>query len=81
MARSVLRSVSPDATPEEVAAIVAALAVVEAEQQAAAAAGAEAVPEDRLDAWVEAARLSARRAGYLRGTWRLSGRIGRRTRA
>jgi hypothetical protein len=72
-----LRSISPDATPEEVAAIVAAIATIEAER---ASAGAAPGPE-QLSAWVQASRLTGRRAGLQRGSWRLSGRIGRRARA
>ena len=76
-ARPQLRVISPDATPEEVAAITAAVAV--SLQSARGAAGSEAVePESR---WVQVARLSGRRAGYSRGDWRLSGRLGRRSRA
>ena len=69
-----LRSISPEATPEEVAAILAAIAstvaapVVESE-------------DDTLHEWVHAARLRSHRAGLQRGPWRLSGRIGRRSRA
>ena len=70
-----LQIVSPDATPEEVAAITAAVAAVLAERQAAASASGE------LHEWVRASRLSARRTGLMRGPWRLSGRIGRRSRA
>jgi hypothetical protein len=72
-----LRSISPDATPEEVAAITAAIAAsIRAVAPPPGAAGAPAAGY-----WVHAARLSARRAGYARGDWRLSGRIGRRSRA
>jgi hypothetical protein len=69
-----LRSISPEATPEEVAAILAAIAasmpvqVVESD-------------DDTLHEWVRAARLRSHRAGLQRGPWRLSGRIGRRSRA
>jgi hypothetical protein len=75
-----LASVPPGATAEEVAAIVAALAVIEAEDRArsAIAAGGD---EDRIDAWVKAARLSGRGAGFTRGPWRLAGRLSRRHRA
>jgi hypothetical protein len=76
--------VSPDATSEEVAAIAAAFAVLEQEDALAADAASAAVTggdPSRLDAWVRASRLSARRAGLMRGPWRLSGRIGRRSRA
>jgi hypothetical protein len=79
-----LRVVSPDATPEEVAAITAAFEVVQRERaQAAAHAAASATGGDaqRLDAWVRAARLTGRRSGMLRGPWRLSGRMSRRSRA
>jgi hypothetical protein len=71
-----LRSISPDATPEEVAAITAAIAV---------SMGAALVsPDDMAEpssSWVQAARITARRGGYSRGEWRLSGRLGRRSRA
>jgi Acyl-CoA carboxylase epsilon subunit len=73
-----LRSISPDATPEEVAAITAAIAV----SMASARAGDAAVTESAEgSAWVQAARITARRGGYARGSWRLSGRLGRRARA
>jgi hypothetical protein len=66
-------------SPEQVAAIVAALSVLEAERAAAAAAIAAPVDES-LSMWVEASRRSAQRAGMQRGPWRLSGRLGKRTR-
>ena len=71
-----LASVSAGATAEEVAAI-------DAEERAlAAAAAAEATgDDDRIDAWVRAARLSNRGAGFTRGPWRLAGRLSRRKRA
>jgi hypothetical protein len=68
-----LRAISPDATPEEVAAIVAALSVLSAPMPA--------IDEpDDLHEWVRAARLRSRRAGLQRGPWRMSGRLGRRSR-
>ena len=73
-----LRSVSPDATPEEIAAITAAIASSLATARAEAAAGSAA---EARSSWVQAARITARRSGYSRGEWRLSGRIGRRSRA
>jgi hypothetical protein len=78
-----LQVISGDASPEEVAAITTAIAVVYAEREAAArATAAQATGSgDGLDAWVRASRLTARRAGLMRGPWRLSGRIGRRARA
>lgn len=78
-----LQVISGDATPDEVAAITAALATVSAEREAAAraAAAVAGATGDGLDAWVRASRLTARRAGLMRGPWRLSGRIGRRARA
>ena len=78
-----LASVPAGATPEEVAAIVAALAVIDAEDRAARAAAAAAgtADPDRVDAWVTAARLSNRGAGFTRGPWRLAGRLSRRKRA
>lgn len=72
-----LRSISPEATPAEVAAIVAAIA----ECTRPVASGAGPAGDDTLHEWVHAARLSSRRAGLQRGPWRLSGRIGRRSRA
>jgi len=75
MARVPLRVIAPDATEEEVAAIVAALAA------ARPAAPRPASADDSLHEWVRSARLGARRTGLQRGPWRLSGRIGRRSRA
>jgi hypothetical protein len=69
-----LSSISPDASPEEIAAIVAAIAAAQP------VAFDEAV-DDSLHEWVHAARLRSHRAGLQRGPWRLSGRIGRRARA
>lgn len=71
----VLQVITPAATPEEIAAIVAAVGVAMATTEASAV---DAAPESR---WVSAARLRARRAGLSRGEWRLSGQIGRRSRA
>ena len=65
-------------SPEQVAAIVAALSVIEAERAAAAVASAPA-PE-QVSMWVEASRRSAQRSGMQRGPWRLSGRLGKRSR-
>jgi hypothetical protein len=70
----VLRSISPDATPEEVAAIVAAIAsfqpgVIEPEESGT------------RSRWLDASRRSARRVGVSRGDWRMSGRVARRARA
>jgi hypothetical protein len=82
--RRPFRVISPDATPEEMAAITAAIEVVRQERaHAAARAAASATGGDaeHLDGWVRASRLTARRAGLQRGPWRLSGRIGRRARA
>jgi hypothetical protein len=82
--RPVFRVISPDASPEELAAITAAIEVVRHERAhavARAAASATGGDADHLDAWVRASRLTARRAGLLRGPWRLSGRIDRRSRA
>ena len=80
----VLRVISPDASPEELAAITAAIEVVRHERAHAAARAAGSATggdAEHLDAWVRASRLTARRAVLLRGPWRLSGRIGRRARA
>jgi hypothetical protein len=70
-----LRSISPSATPEEVAAILAAIAA------ATPSPAGDAHKDDTLHEWVHAARLRSHRAGLQRGPWRLSGRIGRRSRA
>jgi len=66
-------------SPEQVAAIVAALAVLEAER-AAGAAAAVVPAHEPMSMWVVASRRSAQRAGMQRGPWRLSGRLGKRTR-
>lgn len=71
-----LRSISPDATSEEVAAIVAALTALRSRAVDPAPDG-----DDTLHEWVRAARLRSHRAGLQRGPWRLSGRLGRRSRA
>jgi hypothetical protein len=73
--RPVLRVLNPDATDEEVAAILAAVTLCT--QGRVPASGSDGT----LQEWVRGTRLSARRAGLQRGPWRLSGRIGRRTRA
>ena len=82
-----LRSVSPDATPEEIAAILAAIASLEP-AVVSHDDGDDTFHEhasrglrDTLHEWVRAARLRSHRAGLQRGPWRLSGRIGRRSRA
>ena len=72
-AQPVLRAISPDASPEEVAAIVAAVTEC-------SAGGPEAAADEHLDEWVRGARLVSRRVGRVRGPWRFSGRVARRTR-
>jgi hypothetical protein len=64
--------------PDHVAAIAAAIATIQAELAAAAPVNAQ--PSDHLSMWVEASRRSAQRANLQRGPWRLSGRLGRRSR-
>jgi hypothetical protein len=81
MGRAPLVAVPPGASAEEVAAVVATLAALEGDRHRAAAAASCGDAGDRLDAWVQAARLSGRRAGMTRGPWRLSARISRRNRA
>jgi hypothetical protein len=71
----VLRAISPDATAEEIAAIVAAIAMSTAQTSAPADVSRAATHD-----WVHASRLTARRAAFNRGSWRLSGRIPRRPR-
>ncbi len=68
-------SASQASTPEEVAAVTAVIALL------SSAPVVEAVDEARTPAWVRATRLNAARAGLQRGPWRLSGRMGRRSRA
>ena len=70
-----LRSIERDASPEEVAAIVAAITALHAEV------ASDAASNDTLHEWVHASRLRSHRSTLQRGPWRLSGRIGRRTRA
>ena len=64
-------------SPEQVAAIVAALSVIESERAAVASA---APAHEPFSMWVEASRRSAQNALMQRGSWRLSSRIGRRSR-
>ena len=63
-------------TPEEVAAVTAVTVALQRREESAT----EAPPVAGLNAWVDASRRSAQRALLQRGPWRLSGRIGRRTR-
>jgi hypothetical protein len=63
-------------SPAQVAAIVAALSVIEAERAAAP----QPVEVEQISMWVEASRRAAQRSGMQRGPWRLSGRIGMRSR-
>ncbi|HSO94864.1 MAG TPA: acyl-CoA carboxylase epsilon subunit [Acidimicrobiia bacterium] len=71
----VLRSITPDASPEEVAAILAAIACCTPSRP-----GPPADP-DTLHEWVRTSRLRAHRSGVRRGPWRFSGRMPRRNRA
>jgi hypothetical protein len=64
-------------TSEEVAAVTA---VTVALQRRNAAAVSAATPVVQMSAWVDASRRSAQNALLQRGPWRLSGRIGRRSR-
>jgi hypothetical protein len=73
----VLGRITPDASPDEIAAIVAAIG--ECTWVVAPHSGGE-IPDDTLHEWVNTARVIARRAGVQRGPWRLSGRSGRRSR-
>ncbi|MFM7617022.1 MAG: acyl-CoA carboxylase epsilon subunit [Actinomycetes bacterium] len=76
MSPAPLVGIPSDATPEEVAAVLATFAVLEAQRSVAV--DDAATPTSN---WVRASRLTARRAGLQRGEYRLSGRIGRRSRA
>jgi len=75
MVEAKLRSISPDATPEEVAAIVAAIAALRGRDDG------ELDRDDTLHEWVRASRLRSHRSALQRGPWRLSGRLGSRVRA
>ena len=70
-----LRSIAPDATPDEVAAIVTAIVWCTATGPAPVADTAT------LHEWVRTSRLRAHRSGLRRGPWRLSARLPRRSRA
>ena len=72
--RPVLRAISPEATPDEVAAILAAITVCLPAPRARGG-------DDTLHEWVHTSRLRAHRSGLRRGPWRLSGRMPRRSRA
>jgi hypothetical protein len=65
-------------TPEEVAAVTAVTVALQQRNDAGAAAAAP--PAAPMSAWVDASRRSAQRALMQRGSWRLSSRIGRRSR-
>jgi len=67
-------------SPEEVAAVTAVAAVLAQRDAEAGAGGAASEGEPQLSAWVDASRRSAQRALMQRGPWRLSSRIGRRSR-
>jgi hypothetical protein len=64
-------------TAEEVAAITAAVSALAARRGAVTVAETS---DGKLDHWVEASRLPVRRSTLMRGNWRLSGRLGRRSR-
>jgi hypothetical protein len=66
-------------TPEEVAAVAAVTVALQQREAADAAAEAASGPEP-VSAWVDASRRSAQNALMQRGPWRLSSRIGRRSR-
>jgi hypothetical protein len=67
-------------TPEEVAAITAVTIALEQQRAEAAAVTRTDTDSEQLSMWVEASRRSAQRALLQRGPWRLSGRLGRRSR-
>jgi hypothetical protein len=68
-------------TPEEVAAVTAvAVALRRRQEEASSSAAAAGSANAQLSAWVDASRRSAQRALMQRGPWRLSNRIGRRSR-
>ena len=63
-------------TPEEVAAVTAVTVALQQRD----ARGADTSTEPPLSAWVDASRRAAQRALMQRGPWRLSSRLGRRSR-
>jgi hypothetical protein len=67
-------------TPDEVAAVTAVTIALEQQRAEAAASAGPAAPDEQMSMWVEASRRSAQRALLQRGPWRLSGRLGRRSR-
>jgi hypothetical protein len=67
-------------TPEEVAAVTAVTIALEQQRAEAAAAAGPGSDDSPLSMWVEASRRAAQRAGAQRGSWRMSGRIARRSR-
>jgi hypothetical protein len=67
-------SITPQPTPDEVAAIVAAIG------SCSFVVTVDGRPDDTLHEWVNTARLRSRRVGVQRGPWRFSGRPGRRSR-
>jgi hypothetical protein len=73
----VLGRITPDASPDEIAAIVAAIGEC---TWAVPPLSGDDIPDDTLHEWVNTARVMSRRAGLQRGPWRLSGRVGRRSR-
>jgi len=73
----VLGRITPDASPDEIAAIVAAIGEC---TWAVPPLSDDDVADDTLHEWVNTARVMSRRAGLQRGPWRLSGRVGRRSR-
>jgi len=62
-------------SPEEVAAVTAVTILLQERARKAPPA-----QPDQLSRWVDASRRSAQRALLQRGPWRLSGRLGRRSR-
>ena len=81
MTEPLIGSIRPAPTDEEAAAITAAIVVLEEQMRTAAATTAALrPPPERLNLWVDASRRAAQRAGLQRGPWRLSGRLGKRSR-
>jgi hypothetical protein len=72
-------SIHGNPTDEEVAAITVAVTAL-AQQMVAPPPAPGGPADDWLSVWVEASRRSAQRSSLSRGPWRISGRIGRRSR-
>jgi hypothetical protein len=72
--------VSGNPTPDELVAVTVAVTALLEQATAPVAADDDAAADGWLSMWVEASRRAAQRSSLQRGPWRISGRIGRRSR-